>query len=602
MKFKNPELSMIILAIVLLIIGSSSCKMKKPVSSESGKEIVLRLEPGEGNPRNSEGDFIQLKNGEILFIYSHFTSGSGDHASAFLASRYSSDNGITWSENDAPVLQNEGGMNIMSVSLLRLNTGEIALFYLRKNSETDCIPYMRTSSDEAKTWSEPIKCISGEGYFVVNNDRFVQLKTGRIIFPAAQHASPDWANGKVLCSYSDDNGKSWAQSELVSNTNNIVLQEPGIVELKDGQLMMFCRTDAGVQYFSYSRNMGENWTPIEPGNIKSPLSPASIERIPETGDLLLLWNNNFQSGRDGGKRTPYNLAISKDEGKTWEKIKTVESDPEGWYCYTAIEFTDKHVLLGHCAGDRRTNNGLSTTQITRLSLDWIYSEATSNPVVSESNGLVTLSCEDNNAEIYYTLDGTISTPENSTLYKEPIVISKISNLYMQAFSPGKTASGIVFTQIGTGIFQPAQQLSAKTEPGLIYNYYECEINNTSEIQKFQPVETGIISEFSTAKSRRDSSFAFTFTGFVKIPEDGVYTFYLESNDGSTMFLNDEKLIDNDGAHGTFELSTSTSLRAGYHKIEINYFQLGGGKDFKVNWVGPGFEKQEISEAVLSHKK
>jgi len=589
------------LIVALAFLGCTSVNSNQSSSEDSGKEITLRLEPGEGNPRNSEGDFIQLNNGQILFVYTHFINGSGDNASAHLAGRYSDDNGKTWSENDVPILDNEGGMNIMSVSLLRLKNDEIALFYLRKNSETDCIPFMRTSTDEAKTWSEPTKCLSENGYFVVNNDRFVQLKNGRIIFPASKHAAPNWANGQVKCSYSDDNGKTWSQSEQVPNPENIVLQEPGIVELKDGKLMLFCRTDSGVQYFSYSDNNGETWSSIEPGNIKSPLSPASIERIPETGDLLLLWNNNYKQGRDGGKRTPFNLAISKDEGITWKKIKTVESDPEGWYCYTAIEFVGQHVLLGHCAGDRRTNNGLSTTQITRLSLDWIYSEATPEPIVaSDSSGFVKLACEDKNAKIRYTLDGTIPTPENSILYETPITVTKITNLYMQAFSLGKTPGGIVFEQIGAGIFQQAQKLSVNPKPGLFYKYYESEINNTSEIQKNKPAETGTIKEFFILKSKQESNFAFTFNGFIKIPKDGLYTFYIESNDGSTLFLNDEKLIDNDGAHDATEVSASTSLKAGFHKIEVNYFQLGGGEMLKVRWKGSVFEKDEIPANVLFH--
>ncbi len=363
--------------VVLIITGITACHVSRQVaaSGEPGKEIVLRLEPKEGNQRNSEGDFIQLKDGSILFVYSHFTSGAGDHASAYLAGRYSNDKGKNWTKEDVVVLPNEGAMNIMSVSLLRLKNGEVALLYLRKNSETNCIPFIRISTDEAKTWSEPVRCIADENYFVVNNNRLVQLPGGRIIFPAALHESPTWRNGKMMCYYSDDNGKVWSRSGQVPNPGNVVLQEPGIVELKEGRLMMFCRTDTGVQYFSFSKDNGVNWSPVEPGNIKSPLSPASIERIPSTGDLLLVWNNNYQPGKDGGKRTPFNLAISKDDGRNWEKAQTIESDPDGWYCYTAIEFVGDHVLLGHCAGDKKVNNGLATTQITRLSLDWIYGEA-----------------------------------------------------------------------------------------------------------------------------------------------------------------------------------------------------------------------------------
>lgn len=590
-----------IIAIVLLFVGCTSNNSNQPIYKESGKEIALRLEPKEGNPRNSEGDFIQLKDGSILFVFTHFTNGTGDNASAYLAGTYSYDNGKTWTNEDVTILGNEGGMNIMSVSLLRLQSGKVAMFYLRKNSETDCIPFMRISSDEAKTWSEPKRCIDTEGYHVVNNDRFVQLPNGRIIFPTSKHEAPNWANGKVMCYYSDDNGENWLQSEQVINSENIVLQEPGIVEFKDGKLLLFCRTDTGVQYFSFSEDSGETWSPVEPGNIKSPLSPASIERIPATGDLLLLWNNNYKPERDGGKRTPFNLAISKDNGLSWEKIKTIEGDPAGWYCYTAIEFVDNHVLLGHCAGDTRTNSGLSTTQITRLSLDWIYRDATADPFVdSDNSGVIKLACNDKNAQIYYTLDGILPTPENQIQYQKPIVVKKLTPLYMQAFSPDKTSSQIVFAQIGTDIFQEAQQVSDNLKQGLVSEYYEGEINTIGNIKEEQLVKTGVVSHFSIETSHCDTNFAFVFKGYINISKDGFYTFYLESNDGSVLFLNDDKIIDNDGSHGISEETVSISLKAGMHKIETKYFQLGGGRHLKVAWQSPDFEKIEIPANVLFH--
>src|SRR5256885_2346681 len=65
-----------------------------------GVSQPLVLAPGPGNPRNSEGDFIRLKSGRLLFVYTHFTGGSGDAASAFLASRFSDDAGKTWSDKD----------------------------------------------------------------------------------------------------------------------------------------------------------------------------------------------------------------------------------------------------------------------------------------------------------------------------------------------------------------------------------------------------------------------------------------------------------------------------------------------------------------------
>jgi sialidase-1 len=365
-----------LIGIVAVICG---CKVHSVTNGkEPGKTIALRLEPGEGNPRNSEGDFIALRDGRILFVYSHyFGNRGGDHDPAFLAGRYSSDGGKTWTTEDVKIVEQEGTMNVMSVSLLRLKTGEIALFYLRKNSVTDCMPMVRFSTDEAKTWSEPRRCIADkEGYFVLNNNRVIQLKTGRLLMAVNLYniaKGSSLTKGSLWSYYSDDNGRSWKSGAEVPNPENFLTQEPGIVELKNGNILMLIRSNAGVQCRSFSKDNGETWSAVERSNIKSPVSPASIERIPSTGDLLLVWNNN--GGDDAaikGKRTPLTVAISKDEGNTWQKIKNVEDDPDGWYCYIAIHFTDKGVLLGHCAGNRPQKTGLAVTQITKLTLDWIY--------------------------------------------------------------------------------------------------------------------------------------------------------------------------------------------------------------------------------------
>src|SRR5678815_4446948 len=98
--------------LLLLMAVWAACADSAP-AEEIHLQRVLRLEPGPGNPRNSEGDFIQLKDGRFLFIYTHFTGGEADDAPAHLASRESRDGGLTWSTNDLVVVANEGGRNVM---------------------------------------------------------------------------------------------------------------------------------------------------------------------------------------------------------------------------------------------------------------------------------------------------------------------------------------------------------------------------------------------------------------------------------------------------------------------------------------------------------
>ena len=346
--------------------------------ADDAVETIRLLPPGPGNPRNSEGDFIQLTDGRILFVYTHFTGGGADHSTAHLASRVSSDGGRTWSTKDVVVVPNEGGFNVMSVSLLRLADGRIAMFYARKNSHTDCRPVMRVSTDEAKTWSEPIVCIPDDevGYYVLNNDRVVQLASGRLVVPVALHHKPDWKkadwNGHILCYLSDDVGKTWRANKTMLTTKTpkdqrVTTQEPGVIALADGRLMLFCRTNFGTQYLSFSSDQGETFSELKPSNIYSPCSPATIERIPGSGELLMVWNNHEKiEPALRGKRTPLSIAISRDEGKTWVNVKNLADDPLGWYCYTAMEFVGDHVLLSYCASDLRKTAHLAETDITRL--------------------------------------------------------------------------------------------------------------------------------------------------------------------------------------------------------------------------------------------
>lgn len=350
-------------------------------------ETLLVIEPTAEQPRNSEGDLIELSDGRLCLIYSRFRGGTSDHAAADLAMRTSGDGGHTWSD-DKIVVEQQGGKNVMSVSLLRLADGRIALFYLRKTALDDCRPVMRVSSDECQSFGPPTECITDEvGYYVLNNDRAVQLKGGRIVLPVALHnkpgqEKPDW-QGSLMCYLSDDAGKSWRRSKstLVGHAGGqrVTVQEPGVVELADGRLMMFCRTDAGSQFVSYSDDGGDTWSELVPSKLASPVSPATIERIPWTGELVCVWNDH--SGVHPftpGKRTPHCVAVSRDEGKTWSRSRVIEPDPDGWYCYTAMAFVKDRMLLEYCAGDTLVGH-LNRLKVVALDKDWLAECAAAGP-------------------------------------------------------------------------------------------------------------------------------------------------------------------------------------------------------------------------------
>ncbi|MGV3530743.1 MAG: sialidase family protein, partial [Chthoniobacteraceae bacterium] len=103
-----PRSSLITIIAAVFALGISVRAETVEAAPSAPPQIALQrhltLAPKPGNRRNSEGDFIQLKDGRWLFIYTHFTGGADDHSSAVLASRESRDGGVTWSDEDKVVV------------------------------------------------------------------------------------------------------------------------------------------------------------------------------------------------------------------------------------------------------------------------------------------------------------------------------------------------------------------------------------------------------------------------------------------------------------------------------------------------------------------
>lgn len=366
------------------------------------KDHVTDLNPSPRNARNSEGSFVTLASGRILFAYTRYRGGGNDHDKAVIAARFSDDGGRTWSKRDRILISGEGKANDMSVSFLRLRDDRIALFNLRKDGLFDCRPMVRFSDDEGKTFTRGNPITPVPGYYILNNDRVVQLKSGRLIAPLAMHHARTCSvvddgkpatragfarPGLVLFLCSDDGGATWFEADTRlhhCDAHGRGLQEPGFVELKRGKLWAYCRhgsfarhEKSNRQWESFSRDDGMHWSDVEPSRFRSPCSPMSVKRIAATGDLLAVWNDHSpghyrKAHRHSAQRTPLACAISKDEGKTWRHHQLLETSLKHGFCYVAIHPIDDAVLLGYCAGGADTGGCLNRLRIRRISLEKLY--------------------------------------------------------------------------------------------------------------------------------------------------------------------------------------------------------------------------------------
>lgn len=346
-------------------------------------EVTADIGPGPDNPRNSEGTFLQLADGEVLFVYSRFRGDSyADEAFADLALLRSGDGGRTWrDEGIILTCSGEGGVNMMSPSLLQMEGGDVGLFYLVRLTYTRTQVFLRRSADGGRSWGDRVVCTPQEDFFVINNDRAVRLTSGRIILPVASHRAGEGymdSRSAAMFFYSDDDGGTWRASDAkcalpFSSFCWSGLQEPGVLELQPGVLQGWARTDAGRQYEMFSVDGGEHWTACQPSRFTSPNSPLSMKRD-AGGTIYAVWNPipnyNGRFGEDDTAvhgRYPLAIAASRDGGRTFSPPTAFEWDEGRGYCYCAMCFTEDALLLAYCAGrNREDRRCLNRTWIRRI--------------------------------------------------------------------------------------------------------------------------------------------------------------------------------------------------------------------------------------------
>ena len=148
------------------------------------------------NRRNSETSVIDLADGSLFLTYTRFRAGSmHDIDPADIVSCVSNDGGKTWAVPKVVTKGIDGTGNVLSASLLRLDSGAIALFYCQlidqKGSGGIHHLKIRVPHNEGQSWSAERKLnILGNHSQVLLNDSAVRLSTGRIILPTYCGLSP----------------------------------------------------------------------------------------------------------------------------------------------------------------------------------------------------------------------------------------------------------------------------------------------------------------------------------------------------------------------------------------------------------------------------
>lgn len=147
------------------------------------------------------------------------------------------------------------------------------------------------------------------------------------------------------------------------------------------------------------------------------------------------------------------------------------------------------------------------------------------------------------------------------------------------------------------------QYSCYNESSLYYEYFSKEkyAGTVDNIPENDPLFTGTVNHFDVKKLQQEIhpsvsvQYAIRYIGYLNIPSSGNYTFYILSDDGTRLYIDNEVVINNDGNSpvGGHEKTITINLEKGLHHIKYLYYDAGGNQINIFKMSGPGMLLQDI---------
>ncbi len=144
---------------------------------------------------------------------------------------------------------------------------------------------------------------------------------------------------------------------------------------------------------------------------------------------------------------------------------------------------------------------------------------------------------------------------------------------------------------------------ASVAAGLNYTYYEGSWNSMPDFSKLQAVKTGVADKIQPVEIRqRNDNYGIRYTGFIKVPQDGIYTFHLYARTEAKFYVGDRQValhaIDRDGE----DFGTGTiALQAGMHKITYDFYERNAGRPSEFAYLlisGESISRREVQKTEL----
>ncbi|MCC6427206.1 MAG: S8 family serine peptidase [Phycisphaerales bacterium] len=212
-----------------------------------------------------------------------------------------------------------------------------------------------------------------------------------------------------------------------------------------------------------------------------------------------------------------------------------------------------------------------------------------------------------------TLGGTVSISvgtgpdgRDELLYTAPANISGTDTFSYTVKDPTNlTDIGVAFIPLSTLDQFRDPENPTYTKPGAEGKYYALSAPSVlPDFSTLTPIVTAVRPDINInagggnfGDSGRADDVGAVFEGWISVPQTDWYTLYTNSDDGSRLLIGNTVVVNNDGLHGPVEIGGEIALKAGTHKIRVEFFEAGGGANLIVSVAGGGLPKQVVPASM-----
>ena len=299
-------------------------------------------------PSLPAGPFVHLNSGAIFCV-------AGNPGKAYS----SRDGGATWHEREllppgSPLTAGPTGALLVSDrGTVVLGFSNIAEKVWTWSDELKDAPgarlptYVMRSQDGGESWQDAQKLhddwTGATRDMIQTGDGTIVLSTMKMRHNPGRHT--------VMSYVSSDDGVTWEPSNVIDlggNGNHGGVTEGTIVQLSDGRILQYIRTNWGQFWRATSADSGRTWHPYGPSGVPASSAPGMLRRL-ASGRIALLWNRLYPEGQDtyplrGGDgiwsatpasnfREELSISFSEDECEHWSAPVVIARNAGGEISY-----------------------------------------------------------------------------------------------------------------------------------------------------------------------------------------------------------------------------------------------------------------------------